>query len=39
MGAQWKAKGKAASAAVKGKIFSKLAKEIMIAGRTARTPR
>jgi len=38
MGAQWKAKGKAASAAAKGKIFSKLAKEIMIAAKTGADP-
>jgi len=38
MGAQWKAKGKAASAAVKGKIFSKLAKEIMIAAKNGADP-
>ncbi|MDB4962438.1 MAG: hypothetical protein JWP01_2437 [Myxococcales bacterium] len=38
MGAQWKAKGKAASAQAKGKIFSKLAKEIMIAAKGGADP-
>ena len=34
MGAQWKAKGKADAAAAKGRIFTKLAKEIMVAARS-----
>ncbi|MBA3822032.1 MAG: YebC/PmpR family DNA-binding transcriptional regulator [Deltaproteobacteria bacterium] len=38
MGAQWKAKGKSENAAAKGKIFSKLAKEIMIAARGGPDP-
>ncbi len=38
MGAQWKAKGKAASAQAKGKVFSKLAKEIMIAAKNGADP-
>jgi YebC/PmpR family DNA-binding regulatory protein len=38
MGAQWKAKGKLATAAAKGKIFSKVAKEIMIAARGGADP-
>ncbi len=33
MGAQWKAKGKAQVADAKGKLFGKLAKEIMVAAR------
>jgi len=33
MGAQWKQKGRAAAADAKGRIFTKLAKEIMIAAR------
>lgn len=43
MGAQWKAKGREAAANAKGKVFSKLAKEIMVAARngadTAMNPR
>ena len=35
MGAQWKAKGRAESAAAKGKLFTKLAKEIMVAARAS----
>ena len=38
MGAQWKTKLKVASAASKGKIFSKLAKEIMMAARGGADP-
>ena len=38
MGAQWKQKGREASANAKGKIFSKLAKEIIIAARDGADP-
>ena len=38
MGAQWKAKGKAAAAAAKGKLFTKLSKEIMVAARNGADP-
>lgn len=38
MGAQWKAKGKAAAAAAKGKLFTKLTKEIMVAARNGAEP-
>jgi YebC/PmpR family DNA-binding regulatory protein len=38
MGAQWKAKGKADAAAAKGRIFTKLAKEIMVAARSGADP-
>ncbi|HEU0033244.1 MAG TPA: YebC/PmpR family DNA-binding transcriptional regulator [Kofleriaceae bacterium] len=38
MGAQWKTAGKIANAAAKGKVFSKLAKEIMIAARAGADP-
>lgn len=38
MGAQWKAKGKEAAANAKGKLFTKLAKEIMIAARAGADP-
>ena len=38
MGAQWKHAGRQASAAAKGKVFSKLAKEIMIAARAGADP-
>ncbi len=38
MGAQWKTKGKAEAAAAKGKIFTKLAKEIMVAARNGADP-
>jgi hypothetical protein len=34
MGAQWKQKGREQSAANKGRVFTKLAKEIMVASRT-----
>ena len=33
MGAQWKAKGKAQAADARGKLFGRLAKDIMIAAR------
>jgi YebC/PmpR family DNA-binding regulatory protein len=38
MGAQWKAKGRAESANAKGKLFTKLAKEVMIAARGGADP-
>ena len=38
MGAQWKAKGKAQVADAKGKLFGKLAKEIMVAARNGADP-
>ena len=38
MGAQWKAKGKEAAANAKGRIFTKLAKEIMMAARNGPNP-
>ena len=38
MGAQWKAKGKEAAANAKGKLFTKLAKEIMVAARNGADP-
>jgi len=38
MGAQWKHKGKMESAAAKGRIFTKLAKEIMIAAKAGADP-
>jgi YebC/PmpR family DNA-binding regulatory protein len=38
MGAQWKAKGKEAAANAKGKLFTKLAKEIMVAARNGPDP-
>lgn len=38
MGAQWKAKGKEAVAAAKGRLFTKLAKEIMVAARGGADP-
>ncbi|HVK99482.1 MAG TPA: YebC/PmpR family DNA-binding transcriptional regulator [Dongiaceae bacterium] len=38
MGAQWKTKGKAESAAAKGKIFTKLTREIMVAARNGADP-
>lgn len=38
MGAQWKQKGREASAAAKGRIFTKLAKEIMVAARSGADP-
>ena len=38
MGAQWKAKHKEEAASAKGKIFTKLTKEIMIAARSGADP-
>ena len=38
MGAQWKAKGKELAANAKGKVFGKLAKEIMVAARSGVDP-
>ena len=38
MGAQWKAKGKAAAADAKGRLFTKLAKEIIVAARGGPDP-
>jgi YebC/PmpR family DNA-binding regulatory protein len=38
MGAQWKAKHKADAAAAKGKLFTKLAKEVMVAARNGADP-
>lgn len=38
MGAQWKAKGKELAANARGKLFGKLAKEIMIAARNGADP-
>jgi len=38
MGAQWKQKGKTEAAAAKGRVFSKLAKEIMIAAKHGADP-
>ncbi|MBK7169125.1 MAG: YebC/PmpR family DNA-binding transcriptional regulator [Gammaproteobacteria bacterium] len=38
MGAQWKVKGKADAAAAKGRVFTKLAKEIMVAARAGADP-
>ncbi len=38
MGAQWKQKGREASANAKGRIFTKLAKEIMVAARSGADP-
>jgi YebC/PmpR family DNA-binding regulatory protein len=38
MGAQWKEKGKAQAADARGKIFGKLAKDIMIAARSGADP-
>ena len=38
MGAQWKAKGKAQVADARGKLFGKLAKEIMVAARGGADP-
>lgn len=38
MGAQWKAKGKAAAADARGKLFTRLAKEIMVAARNGADP-
>ncbi len=38
MGAQWKQKGREASANAKGRVFGKLAKEIMVAARNGADP-
>jgi hypothetical protein len=38
MGAQWKAKHKDIAANAKGRIFTKLSKEIILAARGAPTP-
>src|SRR3954463_10439971 len=38
MGAQWKAKGRAQAADAKGRLFTKLAKEIMIAAKAGPDP-
>lgn len=38
MGAQWKQKGREASAAAKGRVFTKLSKEIMVAARSGADP-
>ena len=38
MGAQWKAKHKQDTAAAKGRIFTKLAKEIMMAAKNGADP-
>jgi YebC/PmpR family DNA-binding regulatory protein len=38
MGAQWKQKGREASANAKGRVFTKLAKEIMVAARSGADP-
>jgi YebC/PmpR family DNA-binding regulatory protein len=38
MGAQWKTKGKAQAADAKGKLFTKLAKEIMVAAKAGPDP-
>ena len=38
MGAQWKAKGREAAANAKGRIFTKLSKEIMVAARAGTDP-
>ncbi|NCG20630.1 MAG: YebC/PmpR family DNA-binding transcriptional regulator, partial [Rhodobacterales bacterium] len=38
MGAQWKAKSRAAGANAKGRLFTKLAKEVMIAARAGADP-
>jgi YebC/PmpR family DNA-binding regulatory protein len=38
MGAQWKAKGRAAAADAKGRLFTKLAKEIIIAAKAGPDP-
>jgi YebC/PmpR family DNA-binding regulatory protein len=38
MGAQWKAKGREAAATAKGRLFTKLAKEIMVAARAGADP-
>ncbi len=38
MGAQWKAKGKELAASVRGKLFGRLAKDIMVAARSGADP-
>ena len=38
MGAQWKAKGKELAANARGKLFGRLAKDIMIAARSGADP-
>ena len=38
MGAQWKQKGREAAANAKGKIFSKIAKEIIVAAKSGADP-
>ena len=38
MGAQWKAKGKELAANARGRVFGKLAKEIMVAARGGADP-
>lgn len=38
MGAQWKAKGREAAANAKGRLFTKLAKELMVAARSSSDP-
>jgi transcriptional/translational regulatory protein YebC/TACO1 len=38
MGAQWKAKGKDLAANAKGRMFGKLAKDIMVAARNGADP-
>ena len=39
MGAQWKAKGREQAADAKGRLFTKLAKEIMVAAKAGPTRR
>ena len=38
MGAQWKQKGRLAAANAKGRVFTKLAKEIMVAAKSGADP-
>ena len=38
MGAQWKAKGKAQAADARGKLFGRLAKDIMVAAKNGADP-
>jgi transcriptional/translational regulatory protein YebC/TACO1 len=38
MGAQWKTKGKAQAADARGKLFGRLAKDIMVAARGGADP-
>jgi len=38
MGAQWKAKGKAQAADARGKLFGRLAKDIMMAAKSGADP-